>query len=715
MPFSRHLALLVTFVLLLVGALTDAAEPVRVLFVGGDWKSQLEDFQGKGPLRGYFVQREVDKAAPGRFAFTLWTSYEFLQYADGDSLRCFDVVVIGDVMGQSVVPRVVDGLREFVGGGGGLLYCDNHKAFSFYTKELSFDEVLPIDVVPFRAYDAQGKQPYCDEKPLAITPVASSHPIMGGFDWASAPPLEGARYGVLKPGAVVLATSPAGKPIWVEWDKGEGRALWLGGVFANDELSEKFSAWPQFGTFYAKTLGWLAEHAHYPRRSLTPAIAHGEVTVDIGSPGQTVTRKHFGIHGQEEAPGASPMQGADLALYQDLKLDHAFARTSAFTGIKREGQTFADDGVDADHHDASKYDWASADRTAADIERIHADPLFLFWLPWSGPAWPDAAHYTTYFAASIEHLNGKPPAYKPRFGWFEIANEPNIYPAAENLPRFADFYNRSVEALRPRAPGMKFGCGGINEWTYVQALIDRCGKNLDWFSRHPYGHTGEAIFALQDRYREYAASKGIPDLKFIITEWDFWIYGEPAFDYLMTRWKPLLDHADSCLGTMQYRWREYHEGGYVFGVHGEFDGAYGALPREWPNPGKDKPITYRYNAFWIMRDCCGKEFAAKIVSPELAAAKGPRAYAVATSDGKQYNLVLHYGYAFSDPKTGARYDRIKLHVHAPIPPGITGRSLVVSHADCRERREEPPRTIVGDAIDLDLDLPAQSAVSFTVR
>ena len=45
---------------------------------------------------------------------------------------------------------MIDG---FVENGGGFLYCDNHKAFSFNTKELSFDSVLPIDVEPFRPSD----------------------------------------------------------------------------------------------------------------------------------------------------------------------------------------------------------------------------------------------------------------------------------------------------------------------------------------------------------------------------------------------------------------------------------------------------------------------------------------------------------------------------------------------------------------------------------
>src|ERR1700682_2908832 len=84
-----------------------AAQKTRVLFVGGDWKAQLPNYQGKTPLRGFFVRQEVEKAAPGRFEFTLWTSYEFLQYGDSASLRKFDVLVVGDVMGQSVLPRLV--------------------------------------------------------------------------------------------------------------------------------------------------------------------------------------------------------------------------------------------------------------------------------------------------------------------------------------------------------------------------------------------------------------------------------------------------------------------------------------------------------------------------------------------------------------------------------------------------------------------------------
>ncbi len=698
-----------------------AEKPIRVLFVGGDWKSQLPNYQGSRPLRGFFVRQEVARAAPGEFEFTLWTSYEFLQYANAKNLKRFDVIVAGDVMGQSFVPRVVEGMKAFVEGGGGFLYCDNHKAFSFNTVEDSLDAVLPIKVVPFRPYGPEACQPMVKaEKPFVPTLVAPKHPVVAGLDWATAPGLQGARHGEVKAGAEVIATGPGKEPIWVAWDCGKGRALWLGGVFANDELSTEFATWPKFGAFYAQTLRWLAANSPYPRVALAPAVAKATLRVDWSKPGPAITPRHFGIHGQELAPnGAAPkMEGEDLALYEQLHLQGTFARTGNLTGIKPapgEGRNSMDDGTDLTTFDAAKYDWTGADLVLADLKRIQAEPVFLYWCPWYGPNWPDSGRYTKYFAASLAHVNGVPPKADPYLKWFEIMNEPNLSPATEVLPRYADFFNHAVKALRPLAPGVKFGCGGFFEWSYFQQILDRSAGQLDWLSRHPYGHTGEAVFRLQDRYLEYAKAKGYKDLKFIITEWDFWIYGEPAFDYIMTRWKPLLDRADTCLGSLHYRWREYQEGGYVFGVLGQFDQKYGELPPEWPNPGRNKPISYRYNAFWIMRDCRGTQYSATLDGPELNGALSPQAYAVATVKDGQMNVVIHYGYAMADLAAKARYDKMRVQVSLPIPTEVRGRTLTISRADCRQRQEEPTKTIEGDVLELNLELPALSAVSLTVR
>ena len=516
MRYIKIVGLVLAVWLAAMAEIQAAGQPLRVLFVGGDWKSQLPNYRGTTPLRGHFVKQEVDKAAPGRFAFTLWTSYEFLQYGDAESLRRFDVVVVGDTMGQSVMPRSGPRLTAFVAGGGGFLYCDNHKAFSFNTRELSFDEVLPIEVVPFRPYD-DGSQPICSEKPLAVKPAAAGHPVMRGLDWAAAPPLRAARYGKLKPGATVLARSPGGKDIWVAGEKGRGRTIWLGGVLANDELSEDFAKWPSFGKFYAQLLAWLGEKSTYARPGLAMATAGGSLRVDPARPGS----------GGHRRPLRHPRPGIERP-----RRRHAGRRPGLVPGIEPAGHVCPDrrglarrlrgqgEGrpvrLRRRRHGphplrCGEIRFQALRRRAGRLPPHRRAAHHAGLVPVVRPNWPEPQRYTKYFAAFLEHANGRPgtPAYRPRVGYFEIMNEPSLHPAAETLPRYADFFNYSTGALRQRFPQVKFGCGGFFEWSYIQRVMDRCGKNLDWISRHPYGHTGEAVFYLQDQYAAHAKSKGL--------------------------------------------------------------------------------------------------------------------------------------------------------------------------------------------------------------
>jgi len=470
------------------------------------------------------------------------------------------------------------------------------------------------------------------------------------------------------------------------------------------------------------------------------ATASGTLTVDLAKRGPEITSKHFGIHGQEEHTlGGNGMQGVDYELYRELKLEGTFARTSGFQAIKRaEGgaqHQFMDDGTDITTFDWNKYDFRLTDHVMADLERIQAEPVFLYWCNWKANPPLDPKQYTKYFAAPIEHINGTPgtPEYKPRLKYFEIMNEPNLAPAETEIPRYAEFFNYAASTLKKRYPGVVFGCGGFFEWSYVQRVLDLTKDNIDWFSRHPYGHTGEGVFYLHDRYLEHAKEIDREDLKFIITEWDFWIYGEPAFDYIMMRWKPLVDRADTCLGSLHYRWREYAEGGYVFGIHGEFDQRYGELPPEWQNPGRNKPITYRYNAFWAVRDLRGEQYAVKLDVPALPAGsvaddpaeyaqrlteeveQSTRAYAVAASDGEQFNIVIYYGYPYTRIPDGQRFNKLELRVVSDIPPEIKGRQLFISRADCKTITTDPARTINGDRLDVTVTVDGVSAVSLTVR
>ena len=84
-----------------------ADKPIRVLFVGGDWKARLAGLsRGKNRCVASSFATRFKRRRPGQFDFTLWTSYEFLQYGEPASLGKFDVIVAGDVMGQSVLPRL---------------------------------------------------------------------------------------------------------------------------------------------------------------------------------------------------------------------------------------------------------------------------------------------------------------------------------------------------------------------------------------------------------------------------------------------------------------------------------------------------------------------------------------------------------------------------------------------------------------------------------
>ena len=249
----------------------------------------------------------------------------------------------------------------------------------------------------------------------------------------------------------------------------------------------------------------------------------------------------------------------------------------------------------------------------------------------------------------------------------------------------------------------------------MHLLIDQCGTNLNWITRHNSGLTAEATFRLEDEYAAYARQKGLMDMKFMITEWEFWCYGRPAFDFIMQRWKALADRADVCLATMQSHWVEYAQGGYVYGLVGKQDTEYGERPAEWSNPGKGKPVTYRYNGFWIMRNCRGQQLEAQLDVPDLKVSACQRAYAICTTNKGTLNVVIYFGYPLADYDKGQLVNKLKVKVNVPLPPDIKGRSLIISRADARTTSEEAPKIIKGDTLTMDLEIPECSAVSLTVR
>ncbi len=88
---------------------------------------------------------------------------------------------------------------------------------------------------------------------------------------------------------------------------------------------------------------------------------------------------------------------------------------------------------------------------------------------------------------------------------------------------------------------------------------------------------------------------------------------------------------------------------------------------------------------------------------------------MATCDGKRFNVVVYHGYPYQDLKLGKTYNKLKVRIRAPIPAQVKGRRLTVARADFRQIREAPARTIAGNTLDLELEIPSLSGVSLSVQ
>jgi hypothetical protein len=70
---------------------------------------------------------------------------------------------------------------------------------------------------------------------------------------------------------------------------------------------------------------------------------------------------------------------------------------------------------------------------------------------------------------------------------------------------------------------------------------------------------------------------------------------------------------------------------------------------------------------------------------------------------------------YENREQGTSYGKLKVHIRAPIPPQVRGRTLVIARADHKTIREEPARTVPGDMLDLEVEIPSQAGVSLTIK
>jgi len=667
---------------------------IRVLTISGDWKSQAwyQDvwMEGKGEklFRGRFIAREVERAAPGKFLFTDITNFTAQQYGEADYFQHFDVVVMGDIVGWSLPPRFLNGLKQFVQEGGGVLYAASWKWETALLDGTLFEEILPsrFGVDSYHA-DWKSAKTRLDEKDFQPRVVAPDHPIMQGLDWANIPTLDGAFRIEVKADARVLLQTPAGAPILAVREVGAGRSAISASIWANDELSSKLGAWKDFGRFYNQMLSWLGAHSKRREVSLPAATADYSIRVDATRELNAVSAKLFSIHASHDDPGLAPLEGEGLKNFQALHLRGAFSRFSPHAVETKN------DNDDPNIFNWAAFNFADTDQQMAQIRRLELEPLLLVsdfgygqpdWLwkstnsTWDNPSPTAIAEAAEYVAAVVEHINGGKggtPNYKLNVRYLEVANEPDL--KGSTIAGFARLFKGIAQRIHRDYPGVQVGTFGGYEVPYLPQFLEAANPDLDWVSRHPYGWTGEMLFANQDAVAAYMKAHGLREIPFIITEWDFWIQGRPKFDYLMRRNFEAVKRPN-LLGTLHYRLGQYGEPTYLFGVLWTGSGMEkGAGP-------KGTPMHDAYDAFWLWRDFRGARVPLQktVATPDAPASLTDHLLADAAREGDQLNVVLYADWRLGEGVASAtrNYRKARVRLHLQLPPSNRARTLTLSRA-----------------------------------
>lgn len=670
-------------------AVQAAPSPVKVLMVTGDWMSQAwyqDRWMAKDGVaelkRGRFIAAEVEKAAPGRFAFTDITNYAGQEYLDANWLSQFDVLLLGDITGWSLNPRFQEAVRPFVENGGGLAYCASWKWHCAMSKGTPFDSVLPGEFpADNRSEDWKSVETASDKEPFTprIAEGKADHPLLRGLAWDALPDPTCTRNFAftVKDGAEALLVAPSGAPVLAAWELGKGRAVLTGSLFANDGPGEAFGTWQDFGAFYAQLFAWLGGRSSATKATLKDVPATADATIDFSRTGPAVPASHFALHGAHDCPGFVPLEGRALENFQALNPKGQLARFSAHCAT----------GADA-------FDFTRVDSQLAEMERLGLVPLALFdgygyggpkWMwedgsCWSNPSPASIAMVLAEVDAFLAHANGRggTPEYALRVPYVEICNEPDIRMAS--IPGFARLLRPIADHVHANFPGVGIGTFGGYEIPYLKPFIRECGGFLDWISRHPYGWTGEMLFAAQDDAAAYAASLGHDHLRFIVTECDFWIQGPQKFDYLMKRNFEAVQR-ENLLGVLHYRLGQYAEPVYLFGVL-------------WAGWGQERgagehgaPMHDAYDAFWIFRDFRGRRVDVDVgigdgISPGLER----HLHADAAANGDALCAVLYYDWAYegegyADFAEGVRYPAVETKVKLSFPAAGHPRTLSLSRAN----------------------------------
>lgn len=696
------------------------AHPTKVLLVTGDWKSQAwyQDvvMGGKNLYRGRFIASKVNEYAPGKFVFQDITSYVAQQYLDENYLSQFDVVLLGDVCVWSMPDRVIQALRSFVSGGGGLIYCGSYKWHTGLTSFAHLDEILPVKLTPSTCKDDDWKlsgyiAPERNVQPLVID---KNNPITAGLHWEACPPLEQIFRVEPKPNSEILLRSPGGNPVLVAGTLGKGRVLVSTSIFANDDVSTKFcEGWSDIGRFYSQIFQWLGAESQNKIVSCQKHVATIQVEMDGTKPGGTIVAPGvFSVNSAVLPPNLGRLEGVALTNFEKLNLKGGFSRISPLSFERLQGQ----------------YNYKRLDESLQEFERLHLQPEIVFddliHLPWIWPGgdWTKASpqeienccNYVSDLLRHTNHGTGVDQGYQPIVKYIEVCNEPLI--DAHTVDAYTKLYRAVADRVHRDFPGVQVGALGAYEVPYAKMFLDAVHGKVDFLSRHPYGWTGEMLFKLQDEIQAYAKQKGYPPQKFFITEWDFWIAGVPKFDYMMRRSFEAVKR-DDLIGALHYRLDQYPEPIYNFGMLWAGFGA-GAGKR-------GEPMHDAYDAAWAFRDFRGHRVPVKVTAQDKDQSPSLLHHflADATVSGEKANVVLYYdhgceGEGMTDYVNGAQISTINAKVVMNVAPSHRKRAVKIGYANGENFSEDQKSiSVAPDAqqVALQVELKPHSAATISLE
>lgn len=652
------------------------ARPTRVLLVTGDWKSQkwYQDvvMGGKQKYRGRFIEEKVNQVAPGQFAFTEMTNYAGQEYIDENVLSQFDVVLFGDMVGNSIPPKTVAALKQFITNGGGFIYCASYKWNTCFDG-CNLPDVLPVSLKPpsAKSNDWWQWKMYIPEEHFKPVVKLADHPIAKGLNWGASPPLDKGYVVVPKPGSQVVLTTPKGAPILVAGNIGNGRTITSSSIFANDELSPEFGQnWPDLGRFYAQTFKWLAANSKTQPRICQSTEGAVQVTVDATRKENAVSPSLFAWNSAVFPPNLGKLEGQPLSTFERMNPGEQLTRFNS-AQIIFEPQR-------------GKFDFTSTDKLLAECERLHLKPeivtdslLFVPWI-WNNGSLANITDAQIkdccdWMAALLQHTNhgtGGTPGYKPVVEYIEVGNEPAM--DSTTIQPYIRLYTAISDRIHKQFPGVKLGALGSYELPYVSWFLDGTKGKVDFLSRHPYGWTPDMLFKVQDDFQAYCKSKGYPPQHFCITEWDFWIAGAPKFDYMMKRSFGMVKRTD-LVGTMHYRLDQYPEPVYTFGAIWAGFG---------PGTGKrGLPMTDAYDPYILFNRFRGSRAATSVACVDARLAEHVYADSAITGSGDVTTVVYYdHGYdgnGFTDYAAGKQYGQVKASVAIKLPPQSRKRTLTV--------------------------------------